>query len=118
MMATVFGEQGVVVMTVMELDRTSRSVFSVDETVWVEACAVDGGGLVPLSVDSTTAPVTVDGWTTYAVRLVGGTNLMTPGRHRAHLHGLSFTVTLTRESMTENQVTYSAFVMEPEHQLV
>jgi hypothetical protein len=105
-------------MAVMELDRQTETVFSIDETVWVEACAVDGGGLVPLTVDSATAPLTVDGWTTYAVRLVGSADLRTPGRHRAFLHGLGFTLSLTRESVSGNRVTYSAFVMEPERQLV
>ena len=37
----------------------------------VEACAVDGGGVVPLNVEWVSEPVAAEGWITFFVRLIG-----------------------------------------------
>jgi hypothetical protein len=101
-------------------ERLQETLFSVDEPVVVEVCSVDGGGVVSLTVESATQPLTVDGWTSCSVRLVGRTDseVRTPGRHRAYHQGRAFTITLTRLARRGSLVAYGAFVLEPERQFV
>jgi len=107
-------------MAVVDVARDCETLFMPDEALLVEACAVDGGGLVTLTVDSASQPVTVDGWTTFDARLVGPTEeaISTPGLHRAYHAGRAFSVNLTQVARRGNLVAYSAFVLEPEREFV
>ena len=81
----------------------------------VEACAADGGGVVPLNVEWVSHPVASEGWITFLVRLIGTVDgeLTTPGRHRVHQDGHSFDLNLTRVARRGNLVSYAAVVIEP-----
>ena len=105
-------------MTVMDLERRQETLFAVDQPMVVEACAVDGGGLVELTVESASQPITVDGWTSCSVRLVGrsGAQVRTPGLHHVYHQGRAFNVTLTRLARRGSLVAYAAFLLEPVRQ--
>jgi hypothetical protein len=107
-------------MTVMDVERHCEALFETDATVFVETCAVDGGGLVSLTVESASMPVTVDGWTTFQARLVGSAEsaIKTPGRHRAYHAGRAFWVNITPQSRRGSLVAYGAFVLEPRREFV
>jgi len=107
-------------MTIVEMERHCEALFTTDQEVWIEACEVDGGGIVALTVDSATEPLTFDGWTTFSAQLLGPADaqLMTPGRHRAYHAGRAFTINLTRLSRRGSLVSYAAFVLEPTRQFV
>ena len=101
-------------MTITETRPLQASSVETGE-LFVEACAADGGGLVPLSVEWISHPVVSDDCTTFLVRLVGGIDaeLTTPGRHRVFQDGHSFSLNLTRVARRGSLVSYSAVVIEP-----
>jgi hypothetical protein len=107
-------------MTVVDVAHHCETLFLTDQPLWVEVCAVDGGGLVSLSVDSASQPVTVDGWTTFRAGLVGSADgaISTPGLHRAYHAGRAFSVNLTQVARRGSLVAYAAFVLEPQREFV
>jgi hypothetical protein len=107
-------------MTTIDAERCVEAVLTPDEPLYVETLAVDGGGLASLTVESVSRAVTVDGWTTFSAMLIGPADsaISTPGQHRAYQDGRAFTINLTRLGRRGSLVAYSAFVLEPQRELV
>jgi len=103
------------VVTITECRPFQESSVQTGCELLVEACAVDGGGVVPLDVEWVSEPVAAEGWITFFVRLIGTVDgeLTTPGRHRVHQAGRSFDLNLTRVGRRGNLVSYAAVVIEP-----
>jgi hypothetical protein len=101
-------------MTITAVRPIHASVIEPGSELFVEAYAVDGGGLVSLTVESVSQLVASESLTTYYVRLVGTVDatLTTPGRHRVHQGDHDFSLNLTRIGRRGNLVSYAAVVVE------
>lgn len=79
----------------------------------VVASVLDGGGVVPLTLECLSTPVTFGGGTTYTVRLTGPVDApLLPGFHRCHHGDLSFTLSLAWFASEVRFVHYEADLRE------
>ncbi len=81
--------------------------------VTVLASVLDGGGVVPLTLECLSSPVCWHGSVTYSVRLTGPADApLVPGRYTVHHADLSFDLTLFEVARENRFVHYEAYLTE------
>ena len=82
--------------------------------VTVNASVLDGGGVVPLTMESLTTPVTWGGAMTYSLRLTGPVDhRLSTGRYEVVHAECSFVLCLFQVADEALHVHYEAYLSEP-----
>jgi hypothetical protein len=101
-------------MTVTDIQPSYATLSClVGREVRVVASVLDGGGIVPLTLEWLSTPVSFGGSTTYSVRLTGPTDApLLPGRYRIRCGEITFVLSLTRFAREIRFVHYEACLSE------
>ena len=82
--------------------------------VTVVASVLDGGGVVPLTLECLSTPVCWDGSVTFSVRLTGPAEYrLVPGSYEVHHGDTAFTLSLFEVAHEVRFVHYEAYLTEP-----
>jgi hypothetical protein len=82
--------------------------------VTVNASVLDGGGVVPLTLESLSTPVSWGGATTYSLRLTGPAGRsLSHGRYEVVHAECSFVLSLFQVADEATAVHYEAYLSEP-----
>jgi hypothetical protein len=109
----------VIAMTMTPIRRHMEPTYSALRPLLgghVTECAsvLDGGGVVPLTLESLSTPVSWGGATTYSLRLTGPTDVrLSQGRYELVHAECSFVLSLFQVAEDALQVHYEAYLSEP-----
>jgi hypothetical protein len=109
----------VIAMTMTPIRRHMDPSYSalrplLGSSVTVSASVLDGGGVVPLTLESLSTPVSWGGATTYSLRLTGPTDVrLSQGRYEVVHTECTFVLSLFQVAEEAMHVHYESYLSEP-----